>query len=175
MYIFQRYPIICHNCIYGLFDDSYSSEYSSSDETNCYALVFLDLGYLLELLPNQLGWENKKLTTPRITQQDWRPNLFKAGFAKWGTTELCDYLSQHPDIFLPYEKEPHMFYDLAKISCVFSGDYTDNRGNRIFSVNDYYKLSSKEKNTNIELMALSLILLIQNFQAYWNHFLKMLR
>src|SRR5215217_7811952 len=85
------------------------------------------------------------MTTQRIAEQDWRPNLFIAGFAKCGTTELCDYLSQHPDIFLPYEKEPHTFYDLAKYPAYFSGDRTGNRRNRIFSLNDYYKLFSKGK------------------------------
>jgi hypothetical protein len=85
------------------------------------------------------------MTTQRIADQEWRPNLFIAGFAKCGTTELCDYLSQHPNIFLPYEKEPHTFYDLAKYPAYFSGDRTGNRRNRIFAMNDYYELFSKRK------------------------------
>jgi hypothetical protein len=87
----------------------------------------------------------EEMTTQRTADQEWRPNLFIAGFAKCGTTELCDYLSQHPDIFLPYEKEPHSFYDLAKYPAYFSGDNTGNRRNRIFSLNDYYELFSKGK------------------------------
>jgi hypothetical protein len=85
------------------------------------------------------------MTTQRIADQEWRPNLFIAGFAKCGTTELCDYLSQHQDIFLPYEKEPHTFYDLAKYPAYFSGDRTGSRRNRIFSLDDYHELFSKGK------------------------------
>jgi hypothetical protein len=38
-----------------------------------------------------------------------KPNLFIAGAAKSGTTSLCKYLSQHPEIFLCYPKEPRYF------------------------------------------------------------------
>jgi hypothetical protein len=86
-----------------------------------------------------------KMTTQRIAEQGRRPNLFIAGFAKRGTTELCDYLSQHPAIFLPYEKEHHTFYDLAKYPAYFSADHTGNRRNPIFCLNDCYKLFSKGK------------------------------
>jgi hypothetical protein len=86
------------------------------------------------------------MTTRGLTDQEWRPNLFIAGFGKCGTTELCDYLSQHPDIFLPYEKEPHTFYDLARFPGYFSGDHTGYKmRTRIFSLNDYYELFSKGK------------------------------
>jgi hypothetical protein len=85
------------------------------------------------------------MTTQRIVDQDWKPNLFIAGFAKCGTTELCDYLSQHPDIFLPFEKEPNTFYDLAKYPAYFSGDRTGNARHHITSLNDYYELFSKGK------------------------------
>ena len=81
-------------------------------------------------------------TTQQIAGQEWRPNLFIAGFAKAGTTELSDYLSQHPDIFLPFEKEPNTFYDLAKYPAYFSGDRTGNARKRIFSLDDYYELFS---------------------------------
>jgi hypothetical protein len=86
------------------------------------------------------------MTTQRIADQEWRPNLFIAGFAKCGTTELCDYLSQHPDIFLPYEKEPHTLWDLARFPGYFSGDHTGHKMRaRRFSLNDYYELFSKGK------------------------------
>src|SRR5688500_8148381 len=86
------------------------------------------------------------MTTQGISDQEWRPNLFVAGFAKCGTFEICDYLSQHPDIFLPLEKEPDTFYDLAKLPAYLSGDRTGNRRRPIyFSLNDYYKLFSKGK------------------------------
>ena len=35
------------------------------------------------------------------------PNLLIVGAAKSGTTSLFNYLSQHPDIFMPSNKEPH--------------------------------------------------------------------
>jgi hypothetical protein len=86
------------------------------------------------------------MTTERLTGQEWRPNLFIAGFAKCGTTELCDYLSQHPDIFLPIEKEPNTFYDLAKYPAYFSGNRAGNlRYRRFLSLNETYEMFSKGK------------------------------
>lgn len=83
-------------------------------------------------------------TLPNIDHQ-WKPNLFIAGFNKCGTTELCDYLSQHPEIFLPYEKEPNTFYDLEKYPACFSGDRTGTARHYITSLNDLPKLYSKGK------------------------------
>lgn len=39
------------------------------------------------------------------------PNFFILGAAKSGTTSLYAYLTQHPDVFFPIEKEPHFFDD----------------------------------------------------------------
>jgi hypothetical protein len=83
-------------------------------------------------------------TLPNIDQQ-WKPNLFIAGFNKCGSTELCDYLSQHPDIFLPFEKEPNTFYDLPKYPACFSGDRTGIARHYITTLDDYSKLYSKGK------------------------------
>jgi hypothetical protein len=86
------------------------------------------------------------MTAERLTGQEWRPNLFIAGFAKCGTTELCDYLSQHHDIFLPIEKEPNTFYDLAKYPAYFSGNRAGNlKYRRFLSLNETYKMFSKGK------------------------------
>jgi hypothetical protein len=72
--------------------------------------------------------------------------LVIAGFNKCGTTELYDYLSQHPDIFLPFVKEPNTFWDLPKYPPHFSGDRTGNRKYRRFSnMDEYYEMYSKEK------------------------------
>ena len=38
-----------------------------------------------------------------------RPNFIIAGFPKCGTTSLFHYLKQHPDIFMPNQKELHFF------------------------------------------------------------------
>jgi len=80
-----------------------------------------------------------------VADQDWRPNLFIAGFGKCGTTELSEYLSQHPDIFVPYEKEPSTFYDLARYPLYATGDRTGKFKHRIISLDDYYKMFSKGK------------------------------
>jgi len=37
------------------------------------------------------------------------PNFFVLGAAKSGTTALCDYLSQHPDVCFSHPKEPMFF------------------------------------------------------------------
>lgn len=37
------------------------------------------------------------------------PNFLVAGAAKSGTTSLCDYLRQHPDVFVARQKETHYF------------------------------------------------------------------
>jgi hypothetical protein len=43
-----------------------------------------------------------------------KPNFFIVGAPKCGTTSLCKYLEQHPDIFISELKEPNYFsYDLA--------------------------------------------------------------
>src|SRR5919106_2294397 len=86
------------------------------------------------------------MTTHGLTDQEWRPNLFIAGFNKCGTTELCDYVSQHPDIFLPFDKEPNTFWDLPKYPPYFSGDRSGNRKYRRFSsIDEYYEMFSKGK------------------------------
>jgi hypothetical protein len=86
------------------------------------------------------------MTTHGLTDQDWRPNLFIAGFNKCGTTELCDYLSQHPDITLPFDKEPMTFWDLPKYPAYISGDSTGNIKYRWFmNMDEYYKMFSKVK------------------------------
>jgi hypothetical protein len=41
-----------------------------------------------------------------LEDDKWKPNLFVPGFSKCGTTALCDYLSQHPDIYVIEGKEP---------------------------------------------------------------------
>ena len=38
-----------------------------------------------------------------------RPNFIIAGFPKCGTTSLFHYLKQHPEIFMPKQKELHFF------------------------------------------------------------------
>lgn len=40
-----------------------------------------------------------------------KPNFLVIGAPKAGTTSLCSYLAQHPDIFISDPKEPHFFCD----------------------------------------------------------------
>ena len=51
------------------------------------------------------------------------PNFFLIGAAKAGTTSLYDILKQHPQVYLPFQKEP-MF---------FSNDNNFNRGMEWYS------------------------------------------
>lgn len=44
-----------------------------------------------------------------MTTPDARPNFFILGAPKCGTTSLHSYLSQHHEIFMTAEKEPHFF------------------------------------------------------------------
>ena len=44
-----------------------------------------------------------------MTMQDSRPNFFMVGAPKTGTSSFFNYLSEHPDIFLPAVKELHYF------------------------------------------------------------------
>jgi Sulfotransferase family len=46
---------------------------------------------------------SKKDTVPTI------PDFFVVGAAKSGTTSLYHYLDQHPDVYMPRNKEPHYF------------------------------------------------------------------
>lgn len=45
-----------------------------------------------------------------------KPNFFIVGAPKCGTTSLYYYLKQHPDIFMPVNKEPHCFCPDLKIA-----------------------------------------------------------
>ncbi|MCY3575499.1 MAG: sulfotransferase [Chloroflexi bacterium] len=38
-----------------------------------------------------------------------KPNFFIVGAPKCGTTSLHEYLQRHPEVFMPYYKEPHFF------------------------------------------------------------------
>lgn len=51
--------------------------------------------------------------------QRW-PNFFVVGAARSGTTALFHLLRQHPDIFLPHQKEPH-YFALAGRPAAFRG------------------------------------------------------
>lgn len=66
--------------------------------------------------------ENESPSSPRLPldgagshRGDVRPNFFIVGAPRCGTTALYAYLEQHPDVFMPYHKEPVFFgSDLRK-------------------------------------------------------------
>ncbi len=52
-----------------------------------------------------------------------KPNFFVVGAPKCGTSALCDYLRDHPNVFMSYPKEPHFFAeDLPRLRAVTSAD-----------------------------------------------------
>jgi len=48
------------------------------------------------------------ITTLSATEQA-KPNFFIVGAPKCGTTSLHEYLQRHPDVYMPFYKEPHFF------------------------------------------------------------------
>ncbi len=52
------------------------------------------------------------------------PNFFIIGAAKAGTTSLYEYLRQHPDVFMPEDKEPWFFSDLPDPAPSSASRYT---------------------------------------------------
>jgi len=53
----------------------------------------------------------RRQSTPCIDTLDGKakPNFFIVGAPKCGTTSLHEYLQRHPDVFMPFYKEPHYF------------------------------------------------------------------
>lgn len=56
-----------------------------------------------------------------------KPSLYVIGAPKCGTTSICDWLSQHPDVFMSSPKEPHFFsrikysWEQSKLSEEYDG------------------------------------------------------
>ena len=75
------------------------------------------------------------------------PNFFIIGAAKCGTTALFDYLSQHPNTWCPFDKEP----------AYFAADYPQLQG--IKSYPDYLKLFADADDMNLVLGEASVIYL----------------
>jgi len=54
-----------------------------------------------------------------------KPNFFLVGAPKCGTTTVYDWISQHPEVYMSENKEPHFFYSPHKSSQSFD-QYLDN-------------------------------------------------
>jgi hypothetical protein len=73
-----------------------------------------------------------------------KPNFLIVGAAKSGSTSLYQYLSQHPEVFMPVNKEPNYFVaeyqqKMAK-SCP---SYKIDMNRMVFDKNAYYNLFNK--------------------------------
>ncbi len=55
-----------------------------------------------------MAYTQTAITSLANTQQA-KPNFFIVGAPKCGTTSLHEYLQRHPDVYMPFYKEPHFF------------------------------------------------------------------
>lgn len=75
-----------------------------------------------------------------------KPNLFLIGGPKTGSTSLHYYLSQHPQVFMTPDKEPHFFsFDFIKESDAFHGRQKHFRYRTIEEYEACYKEYKNEK------------------------------
>ena len=79
-----------------------------------------------------------------------KPNFLIVGAAKSGSTSLYKYLSQHPEVFMPVNKEPNYF--VAEYQQKMSKDspnYKRSLNRMVFEKLEYYNLykdvSTKQK------------------------------
>lgn len=74
------------------------------------------------------------------------PNFILAGFPKCGSTSLYYYLKEHPEIFLPNQKELHFFtYDILQ-SCKSGPGDSETKKTHVKNLNEYGKHYSDVKN-----------------------------
>lgn len=73
-----------------------------------------------------------------------KPNFLIVGAAKSGSTSLYQYLSQHPEVFMPVNKEPNYF--VAEYQQKMAKDcpsYKIDMNRMVFDENEYYNLFNK--------------------------------
>ena len=73
-----------------------------------------------------------------------KPNFLIVGAAKSGSTSLYQYLSQHPEVFMPINKEPNYF--VAEYQQKMAKDcpsYKIDMNRMVFDKNAYYNLFNK--------------------------------
>ena len=73
-----------------------------------------------------------------------KPNFLIVGAAKSGSTSLYQYLSQHPEVFMPVNKEPNYF--VAEYQQKMNKDcpsYKIDMNRMVFDKNAYYNLFNK--------------------------------
>jgi hypothetical protein len=68
------------------------------------------------------------------------PNLFIVGAAKSGTSSFCNYLGQHPQIYMSAVKEPHYFSYEEKVDYSCGPGDKKRMGDSVGNLNDYVAL-----------------------------------
>ena len=69
------------------------------------------------------------------------PNFLIVGAAKSGSTSLYHYLNQHPEVFMPVNKEPNFFVSKYQLKTSPScPSYKLDKRRMIFNEEDYFKL-----------------------------------
>lgn len=75
-----------------------------------------------------------------------KPNFLIVGAAKSGSTSLYHYLNQHPEVYMPRNKEPNYFVaDYQKGMSKKCPSYNIDMRRMVFDSNDYYNLFNKVK------------------------------
>ena len=75
-----------------------------------------------------------------------KPNFLIVGAAKSGSTSLYQYLSQHPEVFMPVNKEPNYFvHEYQQKMNKECPSYSIDMNRMIFQKNEYYNLFKSAK------------------------------
>jgi hypothetical protein len=75
-----------------------------------------------------------------------KPNFLIVGAAKSGSTSLYQYLNQHPEVFMPVNKEPNYFVaDYQKKMSKDCPSYDIDMKRMVFEKDDYYNLFNEVK------------------------------
>jgi Sulfotransferase domain len=80
------------------------------------------------------------------------PNFLIVGAAKSGTTSLYHYLNQHPEVFMPVNKEPNFFVSKYQLQTSQNcPSYKIDRRRMVFNENEYHKLFNDVKKEHIAI------------------------
>lgn len=109
-----------------------------------------------------------------------KPDFFIVGAPRSGTTSLYNYLTQHPDIFMPVRKEPYFFggwretsgEDLRAYLQLFSGVSEDKAAGEASTT--YFYLESAAEEIKAFQPDAKIIIVLRNpvdraYSQYWHH------
>ena len=98
-----------------------------------------------------------------------KPNFLIVGGAKCGSTSLYQYLSQHPQVFMPVNKEPNYFVrDYQQGMSKNCPNYKRSMKRMIFDQEDYYGLFSEAALSQICIGEATVTYLYQYIEAIKN-------